>query len=266
MTYHLIALDLDGTLLRDDLSISPRVRRVLDLARAKGMQLTLASGRGYPSMKRWVEELGIIAPVIGYQGAEVTDPASHECLRRRTFSLVLAGELADFARRLHLCLTLYTDHQIYVEDKRHSDAFYEKWFGLPCHLVDDLASALPTEPVKCIFIASEPDLDRVRPELERHFSERLHIMRSHRLFLECLPLGVDKGSALAWVARWLGVSQGDTMAAGDSGNDLAMIAWAGLGVAMGNATPEAKAVADYVAPTVDEDGLAEAIERFCLSD
>jgi len=210
--------------------------------------------------------LAITAPVIGYQGAEVTDPASHECLRRRTFSLALAGELADFARRLDLCLTLYADHQIYVEDKQHSDAFYEKWFGLPCHVVDDLAFALAAEPVKCLFIASESELDQARPELERQFSERLHIMRSHRLFLECLPLGVDKGSALAWVASRLGVSQADTMAAGDSGNDVAMIAWAGLGVAMGNGTREAKAMADYVAPTVDEDGLAEAIERFCLSD
>ncbi|GAG40119.1 unnamed protein product, partial [marine sediment metagenome] len=81
-----------------------------------------------------------------------------------------------------------------------------------------------------------------------------------------LPLGVDKGTALAWVAEGLGISREATMAIGDSGNDAGMIAWAGLGVAMGNASAEAKSVADYVAPSVDDDGLAEAIERFCLKD
>jgi len=266
MPYRLVALDLDGTAVRDDLTISPRVRRTLGMAVAKGLQLTLASGRGYPSMRRWVGELGVTAPVISYQGAEVTDPLTHQCLRRRTFPLPLVEELAGLARQCDVSLTLYADDRIYVQDKRHSDAFYEKWFGLPCQVVDHLTSALPRDPVKCIFIASEVELDQMRPEFERRFGQRLQIMRSHRYFLEGLPLGVDKGSALAWVARRLGVSQDETMAVGDSGNDVAMIAWAGLGVAMGNATQEAKAVADYVAPTVDDDGLAEVIERFCLRD
>jgi len=265
MPYSLIALDLDGTVLREDLTISPRVQRTLAQAAAQGLRLILASGRGYPSMRRWVVELGIIEPVISYQGAVVTDPVSHTCLRRRTFPRALVAELASLARRNDLSLTLYADDRIYVEDKRHSDAFYEKWFGLPCQVVDDLALALPTDPFKCIYIAPEAQLDGVRPEFERQFGTRLQIMRSHRLFLEGLPLGVDKGTALAWVAERLGIPREETVAVGDSGNDTAMIAWAGLGVAMGNASPEAKSVADYVAPTVDDDGLAEALERFCLS-
>ena len=264
MPYKLIALDLDGTLLRDDLTMSPRVRQALGLAAAKGVRLTLASGRGYPSLRRWAEELHISVPVICYQGAVVTDPLTHQCLLKRTFPLALVEELADLARRYDLSLTLYADDQVYVEDKRHSDAFYEKWFGLPCRVVDDLALALPTEPVKCIFIASEAELTQMRPEFERQFGERLQIVRSHRFFLEGLPLGVDKATALAWVAGRLGISREETMAVGDSGNDAGMIAWAGLGIAMGNASPEAKSVADYVAPTVEHDGLAEAIERFCL--
>ena len=98
MSYSLIALDLDGTVLRDDLTISPRVRQTLDLAAAKGLRVTLASGRGYPSMRRWVGELGVTAPIISYQGAEVTDPLTHQCLRRRTFPLLLVedeGRLHD---------------------------------------------------------------------------------------------------------------------------------------------------------------------------
>ncbi|HUV94315.1 MAG TPA: Cof-type HAD-IIB family hydrolase [Anaerolineae bacterium] len=264
MPYKLIALDLDGTVLRENLTMSARVHRALRSAAERGVQLTLASGRGYPSMRRWVEELRITVPVICYQGAVVTDPLTRRCLRQRTFPLTLIQELADLARRHDLTLTLYADDQVYVKDKRHADDFYEKWFGLPCHVVDDLALALPTEPFKCIYIATEAELDRLRPDFERQFAGRLRVMRSHRFFLEGLPLGADKGTALAWVAERLGISREETMAIGDSGNDAGMIAWAGLGVAMGNASAEAKSVADYVAPSVDDDGLAQAIERFCL--
>jgi len=266
MVYKLVALDLDGTVLHEDLTMSPRVQQVLGLAAAKGVRLTLASGRGYPSMRRWAKELQITAPVICYQGAVVVDPLTQQCLRQRTFPLVLIPELVDFAHTYDLSLTLYAEDQVYVEDKRQSDTFYEKWFGLPCHVVDDLALVLAIEPVKCIFIGAEAELDQVRPEFEDQFSQRLQVVRSHRLFLEGLPLGVDKGEALAWVSSRLGISRAETMAVGDSGNDVGMIAWAGLGVAMGNASQEALSVADYVAPTVEDDGLAEAIERFCLGN
>ena len=265
MLYKLIALDLDGTLLREDLTISHRALEALERAKRRGIALTLASGRGYPSMRRWVQELGIVTPVIGYQGAVIVDPETDQRVYQRTFSRSLVGELRDFARENDLSLTLYVDDEIYVENKRHSDAFYSKWFGLPCHLVGDLSVSVAGEPTKFIIIGSEGELDRIRPAVERRLGNRLQIMRSHRYFLEGLALGVSKGRALAWLAERLGVAREETMAIGDSGNDREMVAWAGLGVAMGNASTEVKAVADHVAPAIDEDGVAEAIERFCMS-
>ena len=215
-------------------------------------------------MARWAQELRISVPIISYQGAVIIDPMSHERLYQRTFPAGLVGELAEFARQDDLSLALYADDRIYVERKRHPDEFYDKWFGLPFCVVDDLRRALPSELLKCMFIGAEGELDAIRPEVERRFGERLQIVRSHRLFLEGLPLGVSKGSALAWLAEWLGVSREETVAIGDAGNDAPMIAWAGLGIAMGNGSAEAKAVANYVAPSVEDDGAAEALERFCL--
>ncbi len=264
MVYRLIALDLDGTLLNEDLTISPGVLRALHLAKRRGILLTLASGRGYPSMEHWVRQLGIAAPVIGYQGAVITDPRTRQRVYQQTFSRGLIGELRDFARENDLSLTLYVDDEIYVEEKRHADAFYDKWFGLPCHVVNDLSLSVAGEPIKFIIIGSEDELDRMRPVVERRLGGKLRIMRSHRYFLEGLSLGANKGSALAWLAERLGVARQETMAIGDSGNDREMIAWAGLGVAMGNASAEVKAVADHVAPGIDDDGVARAIERFCL--
>jgi Cof subfamily protein (haloacid dehalogenase superfamily) len=264
MPYRLIALDLDGTLLDEGLSISPRVSRALERVVASGARLTLASGRGYPSMRRWVDDLGITTPVICYQGAVVTDTATHRGVYQRTIRHDLVGDVVAFARARALSLTLYVGDEIYVENKRHSDAFYEKWFGLPFHVVEDLNRALPGEPVKFLIVGDEEELDALHPAVTSVLADRLQIVRSHRYFLEGLAGGASKGQALAWLAGELGIPRGDTMAIGDSGNDRAMIAWAGLGVAMGNASDEAKAVADWIAPGIDEDGVAEAIERFCL--
>lgn len=263
MSIKLIALDLDGTILFEDMTISARVRRALAAAQGRGIHVTLASGRGYTSMRRWAYELDIRLPLITYQGAVIYDLDAEKPIYTRAFPAALVPELRDYARARDLSLTIYADGLIYVENKRESDAFYEQWFGLPHRVVPDLAAAVRTDPIKCLVIGQGPDLDALAPEMTRYFGDRLQIMRSYVYFLEGMPLGADKGVALAWLAERLGVQRDETMAIGDSGNDVAMVEWAGCGVAMGNATDEVKRVARYVASPMDRDGAAEAIERFC---
>lgn len=262
--YRLIAMDLDGTILRDDLTISPRVCAALAAAAARGIHLTLASGRAYLSTQRWVGELGITTPVICYQGAAIVDPRTHQRIREYTFPLAWVPEIVGFARARNLSLLLYVGEEIFVENKRHSDEFYDKWFGVPMHVVPDLERAVTANPTKFMIIDREQELDALTPEVVAAFGPRMIVVRSHRYFLEGVSPEATKGQALAWLAERLGVPQQEVMAMGDSGNDRSMIAWAGLGVAMRNATADALEVADYVAPTVDEDGAAVAIERFCL--
>lgn len=267
MTYRLLALDLDGTVLDEEFRVSTRVRRAMVRAEAGGTRVTLASGRGYPSMRPWARELGIYTPLVSYQGAVVTDTETDLRLYERTFSLDVVGDLIGFCRERDLSLTLYADDEIFVENKQHSDAFYDQWFGLPTHVVGDLNTALSAPPVKCIIVSTDVALlDGLRPEMEAHLGDRLQVVRSHRFFLEGLALGASKGAALAWLCDHLGIAQAETMAIGDSGNDRAMIAWAGLGVAMGNASDEAKAAADHITDTVENDGAAIAIERYCLRE
>jgi len=260
----LIALDLDGTLLRDDLSLSLRVARALHQAQKAGALITLASGRGYPALKPWVARLHIVSPVIGYQGATITDPLTENNIREHQFPRELLDELVEFARAFEISLTVYVNDEIYMERKHLPDAFYQKWFGLPIHVVHDLTTSLPGDPIKFLITATSDELDRLQPQIEAHFGQTLQIVRSHPLFLEGMALGVTKGTALAWVSHYLGVSQSDTIAVGDSGNDVEMLAWAGLGIAMGNASRSAIQAADLVVPSVDEDGVAIAIEQFVL--
>jgi len=266
MSYRLVACDLDGTLIRDDLSMSPRVRSALERVMARGIHLVLASGRSFQSLKPWVRDLRIGCPVISYQGATVVDPASCRLLYQRSFASDIGHRVVDFCRARGLELVLFMDNEVYVENKVHADDFYDKWFGVRDYAESDLGRILAKEPIKFIIIGSPAELDHLKPVVQDQFAGALQIVRSHRYFLEGLATGVTKGSALAWLTEQMGIDRSETMAIGDSDNDEAMIQWAAMGVAMGNAFPSVKAVARYVAPGVEEDGAAEAIERFCLGD
>ena len=266
LTYKLIALDLDGTLMSHDLRISPRVRRAIRRAKDKGIIVSLASGRAIDPMLPYVVDLGASGPVIGYQGCEIVLPETREVIYRATIPLPEAHALLEYAQSLDLDATVYVDDNIYLREFRHPQEFYDRWFGLPCILVDDLVASVRQRPTKVIIIGEGPENDRLMPELERRFGSLFSIVRSHTFFVEGMPLGVSKGTALERVAADLGIPQEQTLAIGDAGNDIEMIAWAGLGVAMGNAMEEVKAVADYIAPSVEEDGAAVAIETFCLNE
>ena len=117
---------------------------------------------------------------------------------------------------------------------------------------------------KVLYVAEPEQIPAMAEVLQECFAGVAEIVRSHAQFIEVVPLGVDKGSAVAWLAQHFNIPQEDVLAAGDQENDLAMIKWAGVGVAMGNATPPVQKVADWIAPPVTEDGAAVLLERFVL--
>ncbi len=124
---------------------------------------------------------------------------------------------------------------------------------------------LDQPPAKFLIVVDTPEqAAALDEELRARFAGRLRIVRSYRIFVEGNPLEASKGQGLARLAAHLSIPQQEVMAIGDQDNDADMVAWAGFGVAMGNGSPAVKAVADYVAPPVEEDGAAEAIERFVL--
>lgn len=261
----LVALDLDGTLLDEDLKISPRVRRAIQATLARGVQVTLATGRSTISAAAFARDLGITIPIIGYQGGMITDPNTGARLREATMDQAIAHAAVEQAEAEDLDLSLYANDVVYLRHMRYPQVFYDRWFGLPIRHVPDLRPIVDqTPPMKFIIVAEPPEADRIEARWKAHFAERLLIVRSHRLFVEGNPLGVSKGTALAWLAERLGISQASVMAIGDNDNDAAMVEWAGVGVAMGNGSSTLKALADWVAPSLAEEGAAVALERFVL--
>ncbi len=271
--YRLLAFDYDGTAAIDGELPTERVYNALAAARAKDLILVLATGRPYNSASRYAEALHLDAPVICYQGAMVRELTGE----RRVLYVEPAPadamcEVLALADERNLELNVYGEDCMYVIQRGRPLEFYERWFGMPIQMAQsyaqicDLFAAEGKSPLKGLFIGDPETNEAFRNELRERFKGRLEVVRSHDMFVEVHSLEASKGHGLKFLAQHFGISQAETIAVGDSGNDSSMIAWAGLGVAMGNAMPEVFAAADVVAPPVMEDGLAYVIENYILAD
>lgn len=264
----LVALDLDGTLIDDRMVIGEPVRRSVRRAQERDVIVTIATGRMFEAAVKFACELAIEAPLICYQGGLVQAPGAAAPLYRATMDRevlreVLAWRTDAVDRDWHV--VLYADDALFVAEQRYPEEFYRDLLGQNLHWVDDLDSVLEEHvPVKFLFIAEPAEADRIEAAMRGRFGGQVEVVRSHANFVEGNPLGVSKGDALGRLAKHLGIDRERVMAVGDQGNDVPMIRWAGTGVAMGNASPAAKAVADWIAPPFAEHGAAAAIERFVL--
>ncbi len=272
MPYRLLALDLDGTSVEYGRMATPRVKGAIAAALARGVQVVLATGRPYASARVFQSDLGLTSPLICFQGALVRETAGDEAtLLVRPLPEEPLTQVIRLVEERGLEFNLYSEDTIYLSRLCHPESFYERWFGLPCSPVPHLEDALEimrargTPPLKGMFIGEPDDNDRLLPELQERFGNAYAVVRSHTLFIEITAPGVSKGSALAAVARHYGFSRDEVIAIGDNGNDVSMIEWAGLGVAVANATPDALAAADWVVPSVSEDGVATFIETLILN-
>ena len=256
----LFVFDLDGTILNEKIVLSPRVESAIRFAVGCGHKVTLASGRGCPPTQLFARRLGIREPVICYQGAVVESPDGKPLLLE-TMPVSTAREIAKWAAENDLDVTMYQDGKVLTRGIRQGSAFYNRWFGLPVEVVDDLESAVK-EVIKFIVTIPPEENDSVREMAQKAFGDRVQVVKSHEFFVELVPKGISKGTALEFLASHLGVRREDVIAVGDNENDLEMILWAGTGVAMGNASPNLIEAADWVAPSVENDGVVDVLARY----
>ncbi len=262
----LVALDLDGTLMGDDRIITPRVRQAINAAQKQGAVVTLATGRMFSFLVPIARELGITAPLICYQGGLIQAADSITPIYRATMDVALVREVLAWQTQRNLHIVLYADDAVFLTEHLHSIEFYQHMLGENLVWVDSLDSVLEHhQPVKFIIFVEPEEADALKEELQTLFGARLEITRSHALIVEGNPLGVSKGDALRRLADYMHIPQSQVMAVGDQDNDIPMVEWAGIGVAMGNASPGLKAIADWIAPPLQEDGAAVALERFVLN-
>lgn len=268
MRYRLLALDLDGTIVNHDLSIDQRVRDAIAKAQAAGVIVTLATGRMFGAAMPFATTLNINHPLICYQGAVIRE-APHGHIR---YAATMPGDASAEAVRILLerdiFVVAYIDEVLHIAQRRPELDLYLSYHpeGAEVRLCDDLAAVVAQHPATKLLFVAQPDI--VGPTLtylKTQVGDRLVTTRSHQLFGELTALGVSKGRALAELAAQLDIPQAAVVAIGDQENDLEMVAWAGLGLAMGNAIAPLKAVAKQTIPSIDDAGVAWAIEHLILA-
>ncbi|WP_288745073.1 sugar-phosphatase [uncultured Enterococcus sp.] len=269
MTIKLIAIDIDGTLLNSHHQVTEAVKESLKLAQTKGIKIVLCTGRPYLGVEKLIQELDLANEddyVINFNGSLVLN-----CKTKEKISLFglshedyLAIEVE--ARRLNCPLLTETEEAIYTANRDVSPytvhEAYLSTMPLKYRTPEEMTSDLSI--VKMMLIDEPEKLNRTINHLSRDFYERFTIVKSAPFFLEVLNKEVSKGLALSRLSEHLGLTADEVMAIGDNENDVSMLQYAGLGVAMGNATAAIQKHAQHVTKSNDEDGVAYAIHTYAL--
>ncbi|WP_050182722.1 Cof-type HAD-IIB family hydrolase [Domibacillus robiginosus] len=264
MEKHLIVLDLDGTLLTDQKTISPRTKRTLQQAMEHGHEVMIATGRPFRSSAPYYAELGLKTPIVNFNGAFVHHPGNqkwgffHEPMELKTaIDVVEACHDFDF----HNIIAEVLDNvYFHYHDEKLIDVFN---MGNPVVTTGDLREKLTDHPTSMLIHATEEQV----PAIRRHLSDVHAEVIDHRRWaapwhvIEIVKSGLSKAVGLKRVSDWIGIPPDRIIAFGDEDNDLEMIDYAGTGVAMGNGIDALKSIANDITVSNEEDGIAVFLEE-----
>jgi Cof subfamily protein (haloacid dehalogenase superfamily) len=267
----LLVLDIDGTISGRSNDTSKAVKQAIRAVRERGIQVAIATGRMYCSAMRFHQCIGSQLPAIAYNGAWIQDPQTGKLARHLPVASTLVAQILDDLEQPELIdrlgIHFYIGDRLYVRQITAQTESYAKRSGVEPIAVGDLRSLLDRHPTKVLAISSEVALIQ---ELLCHLQQRyakneLYLTQSTANFLEVTHPDANKGSATRYLSEEiLGLEAKNVMAIGDNFNDASMLQYAGLSVAMGDAPITLQELADWVAPSVEEDGVAVAIEKFLL--
>lgn len=261
----LIVSDIDGTILNEKCECSTRVRRALDEAQKLGIKVVLATGRMFMGADPVRESLGLDTPVICYQGAMVRQ--GNDILYQNAVDNSLAREIIRISREYGFHLNLYNNDTLIVEDdnKQYMKDYTQGRFTT-YEVVKSFDDVELGDVSKLLCITyNEDEIINLQKELSKQFEGKLAIVRSHKYYLEFTDIKATKGNAMNFLKDLWNIKTEEVFASGDQDNDYDLLKNAGVKIAMGNASEKLKSIADYICPTINEDGLADAIEKYVLN-
>jgi hypothetical protein len=266
----MIATDVDGTLLDADERVTPRTRAAVRAAVDAGTQFVLATGRPPRWIAPVVDALGFAPMAVCANGAVVYDPSTDRILSARTLSAEVLAQLAVVAMRVIPGAGLavervgHSAHDAATPQFVSSPGYEHAWLN-PDNTEVSLDDLLSAPAVKLLIRKAGARSADMAAALAKHLGIEGDLTYStNNGLIEVVPLGISKATGVEEVARPLGITAEDIVAFGDMPNDVPMLRWAGLGVAMGNAHPEAMEAADEVTAPNTDDGLARVLERWWL--
>lgn len=276
MDIKLIAIDLDGTLLHSDRTLSDTNRSAVQAAKAAGVQVVLCTGRPLRSMAYLLDEIGLRGEddiAITYNGGLIQRTQTGEMVNEITFNREECLDVYQLGELLGMPVNFIDLDYIYEPpypvgaDSIYMAASKETPQKGALQFMDVVMDELPDPFTINKIVMSRPpeELDAIIPKIPASYHEKYNIYKSQDFILEVLPQNVDKGYSMRLIGDMLGLEKDQIMGIGDQENDLSLVENAGLGVAMGNAIDRVKEAAEYVTKTNDENGVAQAIHKFVLN-
>lgn len=266
MEKKLLVLDIDGTLTNSQKNITAATKEAILDIMLRGHKVILASGRPTPGMRRYEKELELErygGYLLSFNGARIIESRTGEIVYQRLLSLTLLPGLYAFARENGCGLVTYLGDDVISAFPADKYIKIEAGInGMPIRQVDNFLNFVDFSINKCLMTA-EPEKAKILVEqMQQRWGDVASIYRSEPYFIEIMPYNVNKATGLERILEALGMKRENIVCCGDGFNDISMIQFAGVGVAMGNAQPAVKEAADYITAANDEDGLVEVIRKF----
>lgn len=268
MDYNIIVLDLDGTLTNRDKVITPRTKAALMKAQEAGKIVVLASGRPTAGVQPLAEELELAcfgSYILSYNGGMITDCRTGEAVFSALLPLESNQKIIGLAKEHRVDILTYEGGDIITNNAKCPYAVIESNINhLPLRQVDDMEKYVNFQVPKFLMLDDGDYLAAVEAKVKAAMGRDYSVYRSEEFFLEIMPKGIDKAQSLERLLAHLHMSKDEMIACGDGYNDLSMIRYAGLGVAMENAVLPVRNAADYITASNNEDGVGLVVEKFML--
>ena len=271
MDIRLLVLDIDDTIAGRSNTVSDQVRQAIKLVQSKGIRVALATGRMYYSAKRFHELIASDLPIVAYNGAWIQCPLTGVRHHHFPVNSDISYQLFDYFQQSNwsnkLEIHCYIDDRLYVQEITKKTEIYRQRSGIEPVLVEDLRSILEQETTKILAIGEPKSIGKLLSSLQAIYPrEKLYLTQSTPIYFEATHPQASKGFGVRFLAeKLLGITSDQVMAIGDNFNDLEMLEYAGLGIAMGSAPEAVKKVSQWVTTDVEEDGVAVAINKFLLN-
>ncbi len=264
MGYKLIAIDMDGTMLNTKHEVSKENVDMVKKAIEQGKEVVISTGRSSVALKRYVQQFDFKSPFIVYNGAGLKYLETEDYIARTDLEFEVAKEVCEKGLELGTTVLMWADDKLYVTGSKAGIKFYAFHSGTDFVEIESIEELKGKGIHKVMFSDSVENIRKLYSVFVDDSYDKSNFTISIPQILEFFNKKASKGDAVLNYAKTLGIKQEEIICIGDGMNDISMIKMAGLGVAMGNACEELKAVADYVTKTNDENGVAYTIEKFML--
>jgi hypothetical protein len=269
MKYKVLVLDLDGTLTNGKKQVTPHTLNRLKKAQEQGVKIVLASGRptyGVAPIADLLELDKHNGYILSYNGGEIIQWKNREKMHQKVLDPAVLPYLYDCAKQNEFAILTYQDNNVLTEHPNNEYVLREAHLNvMNPQKVENFLDAITFPVAKCLIVGEPERLAKLEVEMQRRLCDRMEVYRSEPYFLELVPKGIDKANSLSLLLDKLGLSSEEMICVGDGFNDISMITYAGLGVAMANAQPQVRDKADYITLSNEEDGVAVVVDKFILN-